>query len=293
MTRFPIQDIERPYEVYLAAPDKLDALTAAYVATRFRDERTRAFARHGFLRRLALMLHCIERTMEDLPPRPWISHAQGILDATVCLQAFVTDVFGCIDNLAHIWVTGKGLTAQDGTPLADSRIGLRPENRAVLDSLSPVFAGYLKRLGPWFEYLETYRRALEHHVPLSVSPDSVPQPRLRQYGKIGERILIVAPHKRSAKRGQGVFSVPDGKRHQHRGEHRAQATAGIRLTPRFPSSNCSCVPASAEAPALGEASIRGKPARSFTADGDNGTDRAPIFLSRSLNSATPAPCLSP
>ena len=100
----------------------------------------------------------------------------------------MANVFGCIDNLAHIWVAEKELTAQDGT-LPDARIGLRPHNGEVPDSLSQVFAGYLKRLGPWFEYLETYRRALEHHVPLSVAPDSVPQPRLRKYVKIGEFIL--------------------------------------------------------------------------------------------------------
>ena len=104
------------------------------------------------------------------------------------LQAFVTNVFGCIDNLANIWVCEKGLTAEDRTPLPDSRIGLRPENGAVLDSLSPEFAGHLKELGPWFEYLDDFRHALEHRVPLYIPRDSVPEEKLRQYGEIGERI---------------------------------------------------------------------------------------------------------
>ena len=189
MTSFSTEDLERFYDVYLTARGKLDALAAAYAGKDFRDERARGFARHGFPSRLALMLHCIERSMEALPPRiHWIPESDGILDGTVFLQAFVTNVFGCIDNLAHIWVCEKGLTTEDGTPLPNSRIGLRPEYGAVLDSLSPEFAGRLKEFGPWFEYLDEFRRALEHRVPLYVPRDSVPEDRLRKFGEIGERM---------------------------------------------------------------------------------------------------------
>ena len=48
--------------------------------------------------------------------------------------------------------------------------------------------GYLKELGPWFDYLGRFRHALEHHVPLYVSGYAVPEETLREYGEMGERI---------------------------------------------------------------------------------------------------------
>ena len=190
ISSFSSEDLERYHETYLAARETFEALAAVYAAENFRDETARTFATHGFPCRRELMVHCMERAMEAFPPRiRWIPSADGILDATVCLQVFVTNVHGCIDNLAHIPVREKGLTGDDGTPLPDSRVGLRPANGAVLDSLSSEFAGRLKELGPWFEYLEDFRHALEHRVPLYVARNSVPEDRLRQYGEIGERIL--------------------------------------------------------------------------------------------------------
>ena len=189
MAGFASEDLERYYDSYMAARGKLEALTAAYAGKEFSDERARGFARHGFPCRLALMVHCIERSMESFPPRiHWTPHADGILDATVCLQGFVANVFGCLDNLAHIVVCEKGVTAHDGTPLADARIGLCPENGAVLESLSPEFAGRLRELGPWFGYLDRFRHALDHRVPLYAPTDSVPEDTLRQFGEVGERM---------------------------------------------------------------------------------------------------------
>ena len=66
------------------------------------------------------------------------------------LQAFVANVRGCLYNLAHMLVREKGVTAEDATPLPDLRIGLRPADSAVLDSLSLEFAGRLRELGRWF-----------------------------------------------------------------------------------------------------------------------------------------------
>ena len=188
MTSFSTEDLERFYDSYMAARGKFEVLAAAYAGKDFRDERARRFARHGFPCRLELMVHCIEGSMEGFPPRiSWAPHVGSIEDATVCLQAFVANVRGCVDNLAHIWVAENGLRAEDGTPLPDSRIGLRPDNGTVLKSLSPYFAGRLTELGPWFEYLDKFRDALEHCAPLYVPRDSVPEDTLLQFGEIGKR----------------------------------------------------------------------------------------------------------
>ena len=47
--------------------------------------------------------------MEAFPPRiSWAPDPSAILDATVCLQAFVLNVQGCIDNLASYLGPGEG-----------------------------------------------------------------------------------------------------------------------------------------------------------------------------------------
>ena len=184
MASFSAEELERFYESYMASRGKCDAFAAAYAGKDFRDEKARRFARHGFPCRPDLMVRCIEGSMEAFPPRiSWAPDFGSILEATMYLPAFVTDVRGCVDNLAYIWVAEKVLTAEDGTALPDSRIGLGPENGPVLGSLSPDFAETLKELGPWFEYLENFRDALEHCAPLCLARDSVPGDTLRNTGR--------------------------------------------------------------------------------------------------------------
>ena len=54
------------------------------------------------------MKHCILGSMEPFPPHiSWAPNAYNILDAMVHFQAFVVNVRGCVDNLAHAWVLEK------------------------------------------------------------------------------------------------------------------------------------------------------------------------------------------
>ena len=189
-------DIERYYDAQRTVHGKCEALSAAYAGLRLRNETARAFARKGFPRRLALMEQCIGAAMEAFPPRiTWSPDPFAILDATISLQAFVVNVRGCVDNLAHAWVLEKGLSGEDGAPLAASRVGFGPGNAAVLKSLTEEFAGYLSELGPWFAYLARFRHALEHDAPLYVPASAVPEETLREYGELGERIRDAENHR--------------------------------------------------------------------------------------------------
>ena len=187
---FSCADNERYNDALVAlAEGKYDALVAAYANKGFEDENAREFARQGFPRRLELMKQCILGSMEPFPPRiSWAPSPFNILEAVIYLQAFVVNVRGCTDNLAHVWVREKGLTGEDGAPLAGSQVRFGPGNEAVLDSLSAEFAGRLRELGPWFEYLARFRHALEHHVPLYVPGNAVSQETLRTFEVMGERI---------------------------------------------------------------------------------------------------------
>lgn len=160
-----------------------------YANKGFENEGARAFARQGFPRRLELMKQCILGSMEPFPPRiSWVPSPFNILNAMIHLKAFAVNVRGCVDNLAHAWVREKGLAGEHGAPLGDAQVGFTPENEAVLASLSPEFAGHLRELGPWFEYLRRFRHTLEHHVPLYVPGNTVSEETLRTFEEMAERI---------------------------------------------------------------------------------------------------------
>ena len=167
---------------YLNLQERRDALVERYVGTPFRTDKSREYAHHGLSRRLRVLVHCIERVFARLPPdikKP--PNRQDILDATVYLQAFVFNVFGSIDDLAHIWVNERDVTDGTGRPLPDRSVGLRKGNKLVRESLSPEFRTYLEGLEPWLQHLDNKRHALAHRIPLYIPPYCVPPDKLAEY----------------------------------------------------------------------------------------------------------------
>jgi hypothetical protein len=156
-------------ESYATLHARYIALAGSYRAFAFRTECAQEFAIGGFLRRVDTMHHCIARVFELIPPdRDITPDKPTLMDATVGIQAFVTNVFGAIDNLAWIWVKEKRLKV-------DQRwVGLVPKCKTVRGTFSPEMQGYLDRLAPWFEYVIDYRDALAHRIPLYIAPYMVP-----------------------------------------------------------------------------------------------------------------------
>lgn len=177
-------------EEHAAVREKRNRIMASYVQADFRNDRACEFATHGFPRRIRLLAHCIESIFEDLPPDTIQPPSNDvILDVTVYLQAFVFNVFGCIDNLALIWVREKGLTKENRAPFRNLEIGFfGAKYKPVLDSLSDEFSAYLKGLEPWFENLRNFRHALAHRIPPYIPPYYVPDDKLQEYEEIENRI---------------------------------------------------------------------------------------------------------
>jgi hypothetical protein len=124
----------------------------------------------------------------------YISHhpARIRLDATqdvaIQAQAFIFNLFGCLDNLAWVWVLEQNITKPDGAPLPPEWIGLRPKNIAVRNSLSEELHNSLKSMAEWFEYLENYRHALAHRIPLYIPPFAIAPHNEEKYRDLEVRI---------------------------------------------------------------------------------------------------------
>jgi hypothetical protein len=173
---------------YSTVSGKYQELSMGYLTRTFRNSRAREYASQGFLRRLNILVRCIDRVFEILPPNRTAPPTRDELsDGMINIQAFVLNVFGSTDNLAWIWVCEKGLTKKDGSAIPPSFVGLSQKNEIVRGSFSIEFQDYLKGLNGWFELQENYRHALAHRIPLYIPPYTVSKDKEAAYKEFEER----------------------------------------------------------------------------------------------------------
>lgn len=169
-------------EEYQTVSGKYERLMVRYQARMYRNARAQEFASQGFSRRLKTLVRCIDNVFEILPPdRIDLPTSHELSDAAINIQAFVINVFGCLDNLAWIFVLEQGLTRDDGSPIPNTWVGLGKGNDFVRGSLSPEFQDYINGLNAWFDVQGNYRHALAHRVPLYIPPYIVPKTSKKAY----------------------------------------------------------------------------------------------------------------
>lgn len=91
-------------------------------------------------------------------------------DGTINIQAFLFNVFGGLDNLAHILICEKQLIRADGKSFPSKQIGLGPDNINFRAAISSELSSYLATLDDWFGYLADFRHALAHRIPIYIPP---------------------------------------------------------------------------------------------------------------------------
>jgi hypothetical protein len=171
---FTAEQVEDLYVGLAEMKDSFDRLQDRCVMREFRDERAQEYARHGFTRRLNTLRRCIEHVFESLPPeRVDFPSRDELGDATIFLQAFVLNTFGCCDNLAWIWVLETGVTKADGGVLENKMVGMGARYRQVRNSLPPALRDYLATRQDWLDHLTSFRDALAHRIPLYIPPSVV------------------------------------------------------------------------------------------------------------------------
>jgi hypothetical protein len=125
-----------------------------------------------------------------LPPeKAEIPSRAQLFDATVNIQAFLVNAFGCIDNLARIWIHEKPVTTERGKPLPRGEIGLAVHHTRVRSSLSPALQDYLKTLDAWLTFVGNFRHALAHRIPLYIPPYAVRPQDEAAYKEFEEKMI--------------------------------------------------------------------------------------------------------
>jgi hypothetical protein len=171
---FSQQALNNMSETRNAIGGKYESLLMKYVMLPLKDVTAKEYATQGFPRRLGVMAHCIHNVFTILPPeKEEIPSKTQLFDATVNIQAFLVNVFGCIDNLARIWVHERPVKTARGKPLPKGEIGLAIHNTRVRTSFSQAFQGYLKSLDEWLTFIGSFRHALAHRIPLYIPPYAI------------------------------------------------------------------------------------------------------------------------
>ena len=85
------------------AHTKFEGLRNKLIARTYKSNRGREYAVSGLIRRLDTMIRAIDYVYNILPPeKEDIPDADDRVGATIVIQSFVTNLHGCLDNLAWI-----------------------------------------------------------------------------------------------------------------------------------------------------------------------------------------------
>jgi hypothetical protein len=149
-------------------------LVVKYLSRRYLKPEAKEYAAHGFSRRIYTLQRCLDRVFSIIPPGSRkIPKGHRVEDVMINIQAFVFNTFGCLDNLAWIWVIERDVLGRGGALLANNRAGVGLRAKYVQASFFPDFEDYLNGFAPWFQHLEDFRHSLAHRIPLYVPPHIV------------------------------------------------------------------------------------------------------------------------
>lgn len=188
---YSAEAVKQLHEDLESAHPKYAKLLMAYDARTYGNSLAEVMARQGYCRRLRILVHCVQTAFAKIPPVsdaiPSDEHRSA---CTICLQAFVLNVFGCMDNLAQVWVKERGIKRPNGKEIPPLLMGLGAKCDDVRRSLSKEFQDYLASslMKGWFAYLEDYRHALAHRIPLYIPPHSVRQSDAAAYNELENKM---------------------------------------------------------------------------------------------------------
>ena len=144
-------------------------LREKYITRTYKVERAKEYAQHGLSRRLGTLVRSVDRVFELLPPENGqIPERDVVIDVAISIQSFVMNAFGCLDNLAWIWVHERQIKDDNGKDLDPKKVGLGA--RAVRRSFTNEFRAFLDSRQEWFENLKNFRDSLAHRIPLYIPP---------------------------------------------------------------------------------------------------------------------------
>lgn len=156
-----------------------------YRSIKFKNMSAWEYANRGFVRRITILKRCILNIFDICPPERTQKLSEDELDnLDINLHSFIFNTYGCLDNLAWIWVKENSIKNNKGEELEAKQVGLSNQYKYVRDTFSKDFSNYLNGCEPWFHQLENFRHALAHRIPLFVIPIVFNKQEAEEFNKI-------------------------------------------------------------------------------------------------------------
>jgi hypothetical protein len=169
----------------------LRKLKAAYAGRAWTNDQAREYAQHGLCRRVSSMVHMIDTVFELLPPElDAIPETSTVMAATACIQNFVMNASGCLENLAWIWVLEKNVRGKGGAELGRHEVGLGKP--FVRKSFSLEFTAFLDENKGWLSNLISFRDGLAHRIPLYMAPYVIEEAAVEQHKTLDASAITAA-----------------------------------------------------------------------------------------------------
>ncbi len=178
-------NISQMYRALDTTQRRYNDLLSSFGGRQYKTPRAHEFATQGFLRRFDTMRRCLGHIFGILPPETvGIPDEDRLKDTAIQVQSFLFNVFGCLDNLAWVWVLERGIKKPNGGDLPPSAIGFGSKCETVRASLSQDFRHKLDGFQDWFATVESYRHALAHRIPLYIPPYAVTPDNKEKYQQL-------------------------------------------------------------------------------------------------------------
>ena len=162
---FQPDDLKKLKDGYSQVFQKYKNLLLMYMRLELDNPEAQEYKQQGFLRRINTLKRCVQNVYEICPPDKSDKPSNDeLIDLAINIQSFVFTIFGCIDNLAWIWVKENNFQCRKKEVCFS--------NPKIKNKLSPEFREYIDsdKFKKWFKSLEDFRHALAHRIPLYVPP---------------------------------------------------------------------------------------------------------------------------
>ncbi|AJD52414.1 hypothetical protein ABIE64_003449 [Thalassospira sp. MBR-102] len=168
---FTQEHIDQLIEGFVEAREHLNACKERFIVHEFATREAREHAHHGLCRRLETLDHAVDRVYELLPPDIDDIPPRGdVKEATIHIQASISNIIGCLDNLAWIWINERNLKHRDGSTFRTREVKLSRDCRDLWRDLPQRFRDKIVEFRDWFTHITEWRDALVHRIPLYIPP---------------------------------------------------------------------------------------------------------------------------
>ena len=165
-------------------------LQERFFVRKYRTDRAREYALHGFCRRLDELARAVDLVFNLLPPElEDIPDKDNVVPATMLIQSFFLNVAGCLDNLAWIWVFETDLRAKDGKGIDPRSVGLGESYWYVRKSFTRPFRKYLSSRRKWFRHIAEFRDSAAHRIPLYIPPYIISESNTPKYNQLSQECV--------------------------------------------------------------------------------------------------------